>query len=54
MKSEFLKVKGWTTNVVAAIVMAIAVKFGGGWFGTWTFFGSVINMFQVETFNFGI
>ena len=48
------KHKGWTTNVVAAIVLAIAVKFGGGWFMTWTFFGSVINIFQLETFNFGI
>ena len=34
--------------------MAFAVKFGGGGFGTWTFFGSVINIFHVETFNFGI
>jgi len=34
--------------------MAIAVKFEGGGFGSWTFFRSVINIFHVETFNFGI
>ena len=45
--------KGWTTNVVTAIVIAIAVKFGVGSFGTWTFLGSVINIFHVKTFNFG-
>ena len=54
VNQHFKWLKGWTTNVVAAIVLAIAVKFGGGWFMTWTFFGSVINIFQLETFNFGI